>query len=282
MSIQLIADSCCDTTPKIKESLGLLIAPLKINVGGGKTHVDDGTIDIPSLLAEMNAAKQAAGSACPSPEEFARLMRPCDECVVITLSDKLSGSYNAARVAREMVLEEDPAKKIHIFNSKSAAAGELRIALFVRERIDAGDNFETLVLRTEAYIARQRTLFVLEDLGNLVKNGRLNKVSGIVASILSLCPIMSDDGQGEVKMALKVRGLQNALSRLVDLVAEQTAPRRKKSVTLVLVYCNCPDRAAKLKKAILEKCAAVREVILVPTGGVSTVYANNGGVVLAF
>lgn len=50
-----------------------------------------------------------------------------------------------------------------------------------------------------------RTLFVLEDLGNFVKNGRLNKVTGIVASILSLCPIMSDDGHGEVKMAAKAR-----------------------------------------------------------------------------
>ena len=220
MSIQLIADSCCDTTPELQQRLGLVKAPLKINIAGGKTYIDDGGVDIPTLIADMKASKAAASSACPSPEEFAELMRPCDECFVVTLSSKLSGSYNAARVAMDMVREAHPEKKIHVFDSKSAAAGELQIALFLKERIDAGESFEAIIPQAEAFIANMRTLFVLEDLGNFVKNGRLNKVTGIVASILSLCPIMSDDGHGEVKMAAKVRGLQNALTRLVDLVAE--------------------------------------------------------------
>ena len=282
MSIQLIADSCCDTTPELQQKLGLVKAPLKINIAGGRTYIDDGSVDIPSLIADMKASKAATSSACPSPEEFAEWMRPCDECFVITLSSKLSGSYNAARVAMDMVLETNPEKKIHVFDSKSAAAGELQIALFLRERIDAGDSFEEIIPQAEAYIAGMRTLFVLEDLGNFVKNGRLNKVTGIVASILSLCPIMSDDGRGEVKMAAKARGVRNALARLVDLVAEQTADRAKKSLTLVLAYCNCPERAAELKKSFLNKCAALREVLLVPTGALSTVYANDGGVIVAF
>lgn len=282
MSIQLIADSCCDTTPELQQQLGLVKAPLKINIAGGRTYIDDGNVDIPTLIADMKASKAATSSACPSPEEFAEWMRPCDECFVITLSSKLSGSYNAARVAMDMVLETNPEKKIYVFDSKSAAAGELQIALFLRERIDAGDSFDEIISQTEAYIAGMRTLFVLEDLGNFVKNGRLNKVTGIVASILSLCPIMSDDGHGEVKMAAKARGVRNALARLVDLVAEQTADRAKKSLTLVLTYCNCPERAAELKKSFLNKCAALREVLLVPTGGLSTVYANDGGVIVAF
>lgn len=191
----------------------------------------------------MKASKSAASSACPSPEEFAELMRPCDECFVVTLSSKLSGSYNAARVAMDMVREAHPEKKIHVFDSKSAAAGELQIALFLKERIDAGESFESIIPQAEAFIANMRTLFVLEDLGNFVKNGRLNKVTGIVASILSLCPIMSDDGHGEVKMAAKVRGLQNALTRLDDLVAgAERRSGQKKSLTLVLAYCNCPER----------------------------------------
>ena len=66
------------------------------------------------------------------------------------------------------------------------------------------------------------------------------------------------------------------------LVAEQTADRAKKSLTLVLAYCNCPERAASLRAAFLSKCEALREVLMVPTGGLSTVYANNGGVVVAF
>ena len=185
MAIQLIADSCCDTTPELKKRLGIRKAPLKVKVGE-RLFVDDDAIRVPELLAAMKAEKAGASSACPSPEEFAAFMREAEECVVITLSAKRSGSYNAARVARDMVMEDFPEKKIHIFDSKSAAAGELLLALYLKACIDAGDDFETLVQKGEAHIRRTHTLFVLEDLSNFVKSGRLNKVSGVVASILSL------------------------------------------------------------------------------------------------
>ena len=282
MTIQIIADSSCDITPSIREKLHLVSVPLKIQVAGGKAYVDDGSIDIPELIAGMKASKQATATACPSPEDYASLMRQYDACFVITLSSKLSGSNNAARVARDMVMETHPEKKICVLDSKSASAGEVRLALFLHECIEAGEDFDGIVKKAEAFIANQRTLFVLEDLGNFVKNGRLNKVTGIVASILALCPIMSDDGEGEVKMASKVRGIQNALHKLVDTVAEQTAERARQSVTMVLAYCNCPERAAAIKEEFFAKCAALRDIIMVPTGGLSTVYANQGGIVVAF
>ncbi len=168
----------------------------------------------------MKASKQAAGSACPSVEEYAEQMRRCDACIVVTLSGKLSGSYNSARVARDMVLEESPGKQIHILDSESASAGELRLALYLKELIDAGEDFDTVVEKSTRFMESMRTLFVLEDLGNLVKNGRLNKVSGIVASVLSLCPIMSDDGHGEIRMAAKARGMKQALMKLTSLIAQ--------------------------------------------------------------
>lgn len=281
MSIHLIADSCCDLTPELQQTLNMDFAALKIRIDNS-VYVDDGSINIPHLLDEMTSHKEAASSACPSPEDYAQYMRQYDECMVITLSSKLSGSYNAARIARDLVLEEFPNKKIHVFDSLSASAGELRIALFVKSLIDSGENFEAIVMKTTHRINKMRTMFVLEDLGNLVKNGRLNKVTGIVASILSLCPIMSDDGNGEVKMAAKARGMNNALFKMVDMIAESTAGSVKRSITLVLTYCNCPERAGMVKKNILERCQAIKDVIMAPTGGLSTVYANNGGIIVAY
>jgi len=281
MAIQLIADSCCDTTPELKKRLGIRKAPLKVKVGE-RLFVDDDAIRVPELLAAMKAEKAGASSACPSPEEFAAFMREAEECVVITLSAKLSGSYNAARVARDMVMEDFPEKKIHIFDSKSAAAGELLLALYLKARIDAGDDFETLVQKGEAHIRRTHTLFVLEDLSNFVKSGRLNKVSGVVASILSLCPVMGDDGNGEIRMVSKARGNRNALSKMIDLIAQETADVPGRTVRLVMTYCNCPERAVKLRSDLLERCPAIREVIMSPTGGLSTMYAGDGGIVIAY
>lgn len=71
----------------------------------------------------MKASKAATSSACPSPEEFAEWMRPCDECFVITLSSKLSGSYNAARVAMDMVLETTRKRKSMFSTPKARRRG---------------------------------------------------------------------------------------------------------------------------------------------------------------
>ena len=155
-------------------------------------------------------------------------------------------------------------------------------APLLRDRIDGGHSFEDIVAEMTAFIARMKTRFVLEDLSNLVKNGRISKVAGLLGGMLSLRPIMGDDGHGSIAAIEKVRGTQNAMRRLVELIAEGTREAAASSLTMVLSYCNCPERAMMLKKEFLEKCAALREVILEPTSGLSTVYAYDGGIVLAY
>lgn len=179
MDIQIIVDSCCDLTPALRNLLRVSVASLKIDVGSIH-YVDDERIDTKKLIADMKAYKNAPSTACPSPDEYAALMEKSEESFVVTLSGKLSGSYNAACVGREMVLERSPEKKIHIFDSESASAGETLIALMLRDRIDGGHSFEDIVAEMTAFIARMKTRFVLEDLSNLVKNGRISKVAGLL------------------------------------------------------------------------------------------------------
>lgn len=280
MSIQIIIDSCCDVTPALRRAMRFEVASLTVRVGE-QSFRDDETLSVPALLQAMKACKDSATSACPSPEEYASLMRRADQSVVVTLSSKLSGSYNAAMVARDMVLEEFPEKRIHVFDSESASAGELRVALQQRQYIDGGMEFDEIVEKTTQFIAGMKTFFVLEDLSNLVKNGRISKVAGLMGTMLSIRPIMGENGHGEIIQLDKVRGTQTAMRRLVEIVAAHTSQFPQNTLTLVLSYCNCPQRAAELKEKLLAASAALREVILVPTCGISTLYANDGGVVLA-
>lgn len=280
MSIQIIIDSCCDVTPALRRAMRFEVASLTVRVGE-QSFRDDETLSVPALLQAMKACKDSATSACPSPEEYASLMRQADQSVVVTLSSKLSGSYNAAMVARDMVLEEFPEKRIHVFDSESASAGELRVALLLRQYIDGGMEFDEIVEKTTQFIAGMKTFFVLEDLSNLVKNGRISKVAGLMGTMLSIRPIMGENGHGEIIQLDKVRGTQTAMRRLVEIVAAHTSQFPQNTLTLVLSYCNCPQRAAELKEKLLAASAALREVILVPTCGISTLYANDGGVVLA-
>ena len=280
MSIQIIIDSCCDVTPALRRAMRFEVASLTVRVGE-QSFRDDETLSVPALLQAMKACKDSATSACPSPEEYASLMSRADQSVVVTLSSKLSGSYNAAMVARDMVLEEFPEKRIHVFDSESASAGELRVALLLRQYIDGGMEFDEIVEKTTQFIAGMKTFFVLEDLSNLVKNGRISKVAGLMGTMLSIRPIMGENGHGEIIQLDKVRGTQTAMRRLVEIVAAHTSQFPQNTLTLVLSYCNCPQRAAELKEKLLAASAALREVILVPTCGISTLYANDGGVVLA-
>ena len=281
MAIQIIADSCCDVTGAMKNLLKVDIASLTIQVGE-KHFVDDETLDTSVLIADMKAYKGAPTTACPAPEAYAALMAKQPESFVITLSSKLSGSYNAACVGRDIALEADPSLKIHVFDSESASAGETRIALFLRDLIDAGLPFEEIVEKATAFIATMKTHFVLEDLSHLVKNGRISRAAGLIGTVLNIRPIMGENGHGEIIQLEKVRGTANAMRRLVDLVAEETREAAASSILMVLSYCNCAARAMELKKMFLAKCAALKDVITVPTNGISTVYADDGGVVIAF
>lgn len=279
MKIQLIADSCCDVTPAMRNTLHLQNAPLKITVGGKNHYTDDGTIKIKTLLADMKESKMPIATAAPSPEDYASLMRESEAAIVVTLSCHLSGSYNAAASARDIVLEETPDKPILVFDSKSASAGELRLVLFIAGLIAEGAGMEDLARRVPLFISGMRTYFVLEDLGNLVKNGRIPKVAGLLGSMLMLRPIMGENGNGEIISLEKIRGTQKALARLVEILAETTLG--KSGLLLTLSHCNCPERALEMKKDILAACPAVEEVIVTPTGGLSACYANNGGIVVA-
>ena len=255
--------------------------PLKIVTDDGE-YLDTAELDAVGMAQTLRSYKGKTGTSCPNVADWLAAYEGAEEVFVVTITGTLSGSYNAACVGREMVLERSPEKKIHIFDSESASAGETLIALMLRDRIDGGHSFEDIVAEMTAFIARMKTRFVLEDLSNLVKNGRISKVAGLLSGMLSLRPIMGDDGHGSIAAIEKVRGTQNAMRRLVELIAEGTREAAASSLTMVLSYCNCPERALMLKKEFLEKCAALREVILVPTSGLSTVYAYDGGIVLAY
>ncbi len=281
MSIRIIADSCCDITPDLQERIQLTRIPLIVTVDG-KDYVDDGTIHIPDLIYALAHSETTAISTCPTPDAYAEAMLQCDECFVVTLSSNLSGSHNAACVAKNMVLESHPSKKIHICDSLSAAVAETQIAAFIRDKIEKNLSFEEIIPLVTAFSQKIRTFFVLEDLGNLFKNGRMSKVAGRIVSMIKLCPIMGEDGEGNIRFVSPSLGIERSLRKLVELVQHRTQQAKAKSVNLMLGFCNCLPRAEMLKERFLSKCPALSSVTLVPTGGLSSMYANNGGIIIAF
>ena len=278
----ILADSCCDLSPELLKKTQAKIAPLTITIDD--THyVDDGTVDIPPYLAAMKASKNPVRSACPSPDLYAEDIRATEgDCFIVTLSAKLSGSHNAASLGVQLAQEDMPEKKVHVFDSESASAGETSIALMLHDLIAAGKSFEQIVELVEEKIRSMHTLFVLDSLDNLVKNGRISRTVALLANVLSIRLLMSDDGHGAIKNISKARGIKGALGQMVETCRKHTEGLAAASQRLVISYCNCPERARQVRDMIREKCPAIGEIILTPTSALSSMYANDGGIVIAY
>lgn len=280
--MMILADSCCDLSPELLKKTQARVAPLTITIDD--THyVDDGTVDIPPYLAAMKASKNPVRSACPSPDLYAEDIKAADDdCFIITLSSKLSGSHNAAVLGVQLAEEDMPEKKVHVFDSESASAGETYLALMIHDLIAAGKSFEQIVETVEEKIRSMHTLFVLDSLENLVKNGRISKTVALLANVLSIRLLMSDDGHGAIKNISKARGIKGALTQMVETCRKHTEGLAAASQRLVISYCNCPERARQVRDMIREKCPAIGEIVMTPTSALSSMYANDGGVVIAY
>ena len=199
---------------------------------------------------------------------------------VITLSGKLSGSYNSAVLAANLYNEEheDEPKNIYVFNSRSASIGETIIGMKVQELEKAGNSFDDVVKQTEEYISSMNTFFVLETLDTLRKAGRLSNLKALVANTLNIKPVMGSTKEGTIQQLGQARGMKKALAKMVADMMEATKNCEER--VLAIAHCNCPERAEYVKQCI-EKIAKFKKIVIVNTAGISSMYANDGGVILA-
>ena len=277
MKFKVIVDSCGELTPEMKQDERFASAALTLEVGAD-TIVDDETFDQADFLRKVAAYPECPKSACPSPEIYQKgFETDAEHLYAVTLSSELSGSYNSAELGKNLVLEEHPEKKIHVFNSKSASVGETLIALKIQECEEAGMEFEQVVETVDAYIESQHTYFVLENLETLRKNGRLSRVKALVASALKIKPVMGSTPEGSICQLDQARGINKALVKMVDYVKEREPHSSDK--VLAICHCNCPERAQMVKEALLERMQ-VKDVIILDTAGVSSMYANDGGIIV--
>lgn len=277
MSYRIVMDSCGEMTPEMKNDERFVGAALTLTVGD-EDIVDDETFDQKSFLKKVADCPECPKSACPSPERYMDAFTTDAEHVyAVTLSGELSGSYNSAELGKSLAQEEHPEKKIHVFNSCSASIGETLISLKIQECEALGMAFEKIVETVEAYIEGMNTYFVLENLETLRKNGRLSKVKALVASALKIKPVMGATPEGNICQLDQARGINKALVKMVDYIVEQVKDSEKK--ILGITHCNCKERAEQVKEAILERIK-VKDVVVLDTAGVSSMYANDGGIIV--
>ena len=225
MSYKIILDSCGELPEEYKADERFEIVPLGLAVGDYQI-MDDENFNQKEFLAKVAACPTCPKSSCPSPERYMEAYHcDADHVYVVTLSSKLSGSYNSAVLGKNLYHETYGKKDIYICDSHSA---------------------------------------------------RLSRVKSLVATTLSIKPLMEGQ-QGEIVQRGQAIGIKKGLARMADTLVKEAVHTEEKK--LMITHCNCPDRAELVKNMIL-KGMKVRDVLIMDTAGISSMYANDGGVIV--
>lgn len=279
MTYHIAVDSCTDPMPGMREDNSISFVPLTLFVGE-KSFIDDESFDQKEFLKTVAESSEGPTSACPSPQDFIDAYGDdSEDAYGITLSAELSGSYNSAVLGANLLAEKYPDKNIHVFNSRSACCGQTLILLKLKECLNAKMSFHQTVKEVEQYISEQTTLFVLETLEHLYKNGRLNHLEIVLANALNIKPVMSSTPEGSIEKVGIQRGIKKALIKMVERI-ESTVINPAEKI-LAITHCNCPERAAFVKERIMSKYN-FKDVIIVDAAGVASLYAGDGGIVIAY
>lgn len=282
MTWNLVCDSSSDLLPSMFQSdrVHFESVPLRLQVGGLE-FLDNEELVVPDLLDAMAAEKSASSTACPSPAAFARAFEQGDCTVCFTISSNLSGTYNAAVMARDMVLEEHPGKRICVIDSKSTAGAMVLLVRKAKELMEAAESpeaFEDICSQLRLYQAALRTCFTLENFDNLIKNGRMRPLVGTLLHTLGIHVIADATPQGTIHVAGKARGDAKTYQTITTLM------RQSKDCTgadVVISHCENLQGALKLKQQMLADLP-VRSVDILSCRGLTSFYAMQNGLIVGY
>ncbi|MCG8512659.1 MAG: DegV family protein [Halanaerobiales bacterium] len=219
------------------------------------------------------------GSASPSPGDFINTFHQGDNIFVFTVSSALSSSYNNAVLAKNLYAKQFTEKAIHVFDSLNASIGQGLAIIKLRELIENNHKYDQIISSLEEYIKEIKTFFILENMGNLINSGRLNKIVGKIVSALNIKLIMGKTLDGKIELFEKVRGSKKAFQRLCKIIEKNSNKLEEK--ILGIAHYNCLEKAQSFKQEV-EKLYNFKDIIITQMGPTIATYADEGALLISF
>lgn len=278
MRYSIVVDSSCDMyiDDNYTNDTFMTRVPLKLRVGE-KEYIDDYDLDIESFMKEMSECSEATGTAAPSPQEWYNAFEKADEVFAVTITSALSGTYSSAVVAKNMILEDFPDKKIHIIDSKAAGSGLTMIVRKLQEFIKQQMDFEEIVANITEYCKKIKVFFILESMDNLVKSGRVSAIAGKLAGILGIKILGQASSEGTIELLRKTRGKDVIYRKTVDDMLVNGYQGGK----VIISHCFNEERVKFFLDIIKESFPNI-ETEVMQTGGLCSYYAENKGLIISF
>ncbi|NLP33626.1 MAG: DegV family protein [Clostridiales bacterium] len=278
MNYRIIGDSCTDLPKDLKKNPHFKLIPLVLTLDNN--HIkDDEKFNVIQFLKMMKESPNNPKSACPSPDDYMKQFDTEGDVYVVTLSSRLSGSYNSAELAKKLYLEDHPNKNIGIIDSRSASAGQTLLTVKLRELIEKGLSFDNVMKQITEFRDGMKTKFVIESLDLLKKSGRLSGLQALIASTLNIKPVMGATPEGTICKLDQARGIKRSLIAMAKLIEKDVIKPHERILTIA--HCNCYERALFIKDEILKR-VPFKDYLIVDTAGVSSMYANEGGIITAY
>lgn len=258
------------------EGVDFTCVPLKI-LTDEREFVDEKNADIEQMVQFLKEYKGRATTACPGVGEYLEAYGDADNVYVITITGTLSGSHNAATIAARTYQEDNPGRKVYVFDSLSTGPEMVLMAEKIRELIEQELPFEDIVEKVEEYHKNTRLLFCLESLHNLVNNGRISATAAMIAGMLGIRMVGRASEEGTLQPLAKVKGAKKVIPELMNNMINMGYNGGKVGIS----HCENEEGAQKLSQAIIDKFPDAK-VSIRKTGALCSFYAERAGMLVGF
>lgn len=240
MTVKIITDTLSDITDDLAKELDLTVVPLYVRFGE-EIFRDRVEITTEEFYRRLVYESTLPSTTQPTPHDFAevygKLAEETDEILVITISSKLSGTYQSAIQAQKMVQGKC---RINVVDSLSVAMGQGLIVISTVDAVKKGANLDEATKFAQRAASRSHLIAYFDTLKYLAKGGRIGKAQGLLGSMLSVKPILTVK-DGEMSPLTRVRSLNAGFDYLYNVVANAG-----KLESLAVEHATTPGDADKL------------------------------------
>ena len=273
MAFRIVADSSANvlTLP------GANYTTVPMKIVANKEYIDDQSLDLAEMVRGLQQHKGKSGSSCPNVGEWLEAFGDNQYIFGLTITKHLSGSYNAAQQAAQVYMQEHPGSNVFIIDSLSTGPEMMMLVDKILECEKAGMDFESTKVAVLDYHNHNHTLFCLESMMNLARNGRVSMAVAKIASIIGI-RVVGDVKGGQITPVHKPRGAKGATGKLVEMIKERGF---QDGNILRVAHCFAEEAATALRNAVIKEFPNTR-FILEHTTALCSFYAEAGGLIIGF
>lgn len=270
--MKIVTDSSADRITL--NGVSIATAPLKI-ITDEKEYLDDINLDVEDMVEALLKYSGKSSTSCPNPEDWLNSFGDEKEIICITITAELSGSYNAACIAKDIYEEKYPDRKVFVFNSLSTGPEMKLLIEKIAELYLKGNSFEDICKEFSEYSKSTALIFMLESMRNLANNGRVSKLASKAAGILGIRAVGKASNKGDLELLDKCRGQDKAIYSIIKTMKELGYSGGKVRIA------NCLNQigAQKLKELILTDFKNA-DIEIYSCGGLCSFYAEKGGLLI--